>query len=133
MTVPSGVPAICAAGFGVEVDIAGFSSDGGAAGFCSHELNAKTPTSSIANNVGLALMKLSLFCFLRACGLLRLFYVARYPALVDRGFGRTIEPKDHEVASASGSGHPVGFLACGRFLAEVDVGAAVRILGRFVS
>src|SRR6516162_6591626 len=124
MTVPAGVPAISAAGFGVDVDMAGFSSGAGAAGFCSHELNAKTPTSSIANNVGLALMKLSLFCFLRACGLLRLFYVARHPALIDCSLRRAIEPKDHEVASASGSGHPVRFFPGGRFLAEVDVGAA---------
>ena len=64
---------------------------------------------------------------------MRFFDVAGYLGLVDGGFGGAVEADDGEVAFACGGCHPVGFLSGGGFLTEVDVGAAVGVLGGFVA
>src|SRR5262249_17149816 len=52
---------------------------------------------------------------------LDLLDVAGLPALVDRGFGRSVEPQDGEVALARDGAHPVVFLAAGGRGTEIEV------------
>src|SRR5215471_9677951 len=63
---------------------------------------------------------------------LRPLDVTRLPALVDRGFGRRVQPQDGEVALAGDGGQPVGLLTLRCRRAEIEIRAAIGILRRHV-
>src|ERR1700727_810363 len=56
-----------------------------------------------------------------------LFYVRQLPCFVKQCFFRAIEAEENFKLSLSASWHPVGFFACRRFGAEVDIYRTSRI------
>src|SRR5262249_8201451 len=64
---------------------------------------------------------------------LNLLDVAGLPALVDRGLGRAVEPKDGEVALARNGREPVAVLPGRRGRAEIHDGGAIRLLSGLVA
>ena len=56
------------------------------------------------------------------------FEITWFPALVDSGFGRSVEPEDDEIPLAGYRGQPVGFFALRRFRSQVEVRTSVGVL-----
>src|SRR5262245_17180220 len=70
------------------------------------------------------------------CGrrsLRQLLDISWFPTVVDRRFGRAVEPQNREIALARHRGEPVAVLAVRGFGAEVEVGTAVGVRRRLVA
>src|SRR5262245_15432435 len=53
--------------------------------------------------------------------------IAGFPAVVDRRFGRAVEPQNREIALARYCGEPVAVLAVRCVGAEIDIGTAIGV------